>query len=64
MYPCLWYRRLGSVHIDYVKEFLHENNTRLPAPTCLYINYEQLAVVIENFTNDKELYSCKEYPYR
>jgi hypothetical protein len=58
VYPHLRTLYLREVHIDYVEEFLHENNTRLLSLTHLLINYEKLATVTNNFTNDKTRFNC------
>jgi hypothetical protein len=40
----------ANVHIDYVEQFLFDSNTRLPCLNKIYISYEDLVSVTENFT--------------
>jgi hypothetical protein len=47
-----------DVHIDYVEEFLSNLNTRLPCLSKLYIQYEQLVTVTENFTRNETRINC------
>jgi hypothetical protein len=58
IYPNLRILDLSDVHIDYVEEFLHDYNSRLPCLKQLQVKYEQLAIVTNNFTNDKTRENC------
>ncbi|CAF1095244.1 unnamed protein product [Rotaria sordida] len=58
VYPHLKTLVLLNVHIDYVEEFLHDNNTRLPSLIQLLIKYEQLETVTNNFTNNRTRRNC------
>ncbi|CAM4780264.1 unnamed protein product [Rotaria magnacalcarata] len=51
---------LQNVHIDYVEQFLLETNTCLPRLKKLDIEYEQLAIVTNNFTNGAARYNCSQ----
>ncbi|CAF4076011.1 unnamed protein product [Rotaria sordida] len=58
VYPHLKTLCFFDVHIDYVEEFLHENNTHLSSLTQLQIKYEHLAIVTNHFTNNKTRLNC------
>jgi len=58
VYPHLKTLLLPNVHIDYVEEFLHDNNTYLPSLIQLHIKYEQLKTVTNNFTNNRTRRNC------
>ncbi|CAF3263786.1 unnamed protein product [Rotaria sp. Silwood2] len=47
-----------NVHIDYVEQFLFDSNTRLSCLNKIYISYEQLASVTENFTRRTTDINC------
>ncbi len=47
-------------HSDYVKQFLLETNTRLPRVKYLVVQYEALAMVTNNFTNDTARCNCSQ----
>ncbi|CAF4443122.1 unnamed protein product [Rotaria socialis] len=49
---------LRAVHVDYAEQFLFEKNTRLPRLLELTIEYETLAIVTNNFTNDAARLNC------
>ncbi|CAF1139477.1 unnamed protein product [Adineta steineri] len=50
--------KLSQAHIDYAKELLLDSNTRLPCLNKLYIDYEKLANVTEDFTSDAAHVNC------
>jgi hypothetical protein len=58
IYPHLKTLFLPNVHIDYVEEFLHDNNTCLPSLIQLHIKYEQLETVTKNFRNKRTHRNC------
>ncbi|CAF1154908.1 unnamed protein product [Rotaria sordida] len=45
-------------HIDYVDQMLNESKTRLPCLTELWIHYDQLKTVTNNFTRDATRLNC------
>jgi hypothetical protein len=45
-------------HIDYVKQFLFDSNTRLPCLNTLHIAYDNLLSVTQNFTNNAVRVKC------
>lgn len=45
-------------HIDYVKQFLFDFNTRLPCLNTLHVEYEDLMIVTENCTNNAARANC------
>ena len=47
-----------QVHIDYIEQFLCDSNTRLPCLNKIYISYEQLLNVTENFTRSTTRINC------
>jgi hypothetical protein len=57
-YPHLTDLYFGCVHIDYVEQFLIDSNTCLPCLKKLYIEYEKLFIVTENFTNNATRTTC------
>jgi hypothetical protein len=48
----------GRVHIDYVEQILNQSKTRLPCLTELWIDYDQLKTVTNNFTRDATRLNC------
>ena len=50
--------KLSFVHIDYVKQFLLASNTRLPRLNKLYVSYNKLKTVTENFTSAATRANC------
>ena len=58
VYPNLRVLYLPNAHIDYIEEFLHKNNSRLPCLTQILVNYEQLVTATNNFTNKKTRQNC------
>ncbi len=50
-------------HIDYSEQFLVEINTRLPQLVHLFISYEHLENVTENFTRDATRRNCAQLNY-
>jgi hypothetical protein len=58
VYPNLITLYLLNVHLDYLEEFLHDNNARLPSLKRLEVKYEQLLTVTNNFTNKKTRQNC------
>ncbi len=50
--------RLNSSHDDYAEEFLFERNTYLSRLLSLQIEYQSLAIVTNNFTNDASRRNC------
>jgi hypothetical protein len=57
-YPHLTELRLDDVHIDYVEQFLSNLNTRLPSLNELYVKYEHLVSVTNNFTRNATRINC------
>jgi hypothetical protein len=57
-YPHLTDLYFGCVHIDYVEQFLIDSNTYLPCLKKLYIEYEKLVAVTENFTSNVTRATC------
>ena len=57
-YPRLTELNLPGVHIDYVEQFLSSMNTRLPCLRNLWIRYEHLISVTNNFTRDSTRINC------
>jgi hypothetical protein len=57
-YPYLTDLYFGCVHIDYVEQLLIDSNTCLPCLKKLYIGYEKLFTVTENFTNNATRATC------
>jgi hypothetical protein len=51
-FPHLTLLHLWLAHVDYAEEFLLKKNTHLPHLLNLYIGYESLATLTNNFTND------------
>ena len=49
---------LGGAHIDYVKQFLFESNTRLLCLKKLRVKYKHLIIVTDNFTSDAARANC------
>jgi len=50
---------LSMAHVDYAKQFLLDSNTRLPRLSTLYIDYQKLAEVTEDFTSDTAHANCE-----
>ncbi|CAF1303127.1 unnamed protein product [Rotaria magnacalcarata] len=48
----------SCTHIDYVEEMLNESKTRLPSLRQLWIDYDQLKTVTNNFTRDSTRLNC------
>jgi hypothetical protein len=48
----------GRAHIDYVEQMLNESKTRLPCLTELWIDYDQLKTVTNNFRRDATRRNC------
>jgi hypothetical protein len=49
---------LANAHVDYAEQFLFDKYCHLPCLLNLYIRYESLAVVTNNFTNDETRRTC------
>jgi len=49
---------LSLIHIDYVKRFLLDSNTRLPCLNKLHVNYDKSKIVTENFTSPATRANC------
>ena len=49
---------LDSAHVDYAKQFLFDKHCYLPCLLNLYIGYNSLALVTNNFTNDATCVTC------
>ena len=58
-YSHLMTLKLSMSHVDYVKQFLLDTNTRLPCLNTLFIDYENLANVTEDFTSDAAHPNCE-----
>jgi hypothetical protein len=58
IFPYLLLLDLTKAHVDYIEQFLIETNTHLPRLLDLHINYESLALVTNNFTNDATRLTC------
>ncbi|CAF0986638.1 unnamed protein product [Adineta steineri] len=59
-YLHLFKLNLVNVHIDYVDQFLCYTNTYLPTLDTLVIQYDNLATVLDNFTNDTKQINCSQ----
>ncbi|CAF3727523.1 unnamed protein product [Rotaria sp. Silwood1] len=57
-FPYLLLLSLVMAHMDYVEEFLFDKNIHLPRLLNLFIKYEPLAIVTNNFTNDAARATC------
>lgn len=57
-YPHLLELYLPHVHIDYVEQFLSGMNTRLPCLRKLWVGYEHLRSVTNNFTRNLTRINC------
>jgi hypothetical protein len=57
-YPYLISLRILVSHIDYVEQFLNQTKTNLPHLTKLIVDYDQLAIVTNNFTRDITRRNC------
>jgi hypothetical protein len=57
-YPHLTDLYFGCVPIDYVEQFLIDSNTCLPCLRKIYIEYEKLFTVTENFTSKATRTTC------
>jgi hypothetical protein len=51
-FPHLTLLHLWSAHIDYAEQFLLKKTTNLPCLLNLYIEYEALVMITNNFTDD------------
>jgi hypothetical protein len=49
---------LLEAHVDYAEQFLVDKNTQLPCLFDLYIKYESLEMVTNNFINDATRLTC------
>ena len=49
-FSCLTELRFRKEHIDYVEQFLSDDNTRVPCLSKPHIKYAYLATVTKNFT--------------
>jgi hypothetical protein len=49
---------LDCAHVDYAEQFLFDKQCHLPCLLDLYISYNSLAVVTNNFTNDETRLTC------
>jgi hypothetical protein len=49
---------LDEAHVDYADQLLRDKNTHLPALLDLYIEYESLVMITNNFTNDAIFRNC------
>ena len=58
VFPHLIALILDQSHMDYAEQFLIENKTRLPRLLELNVEYEALATVTNNFTNDAARLNC------
>jgi hypothetical protein len=52
IFPHLTRLNLFQAHLDYAEQFLIDKNTYLPRLLNLFIKYETLVIVTENFSND------------
>jgi hypothetical protein len=57
-FPHLILLNLIEAHVDYAEQFLVDKNTHLPCLLDLYIKYESLAMVTNNFINDAKRLTC------
>ena len=57
-YPHLTELDLDDVHIDYVEQFLSNLNTSLPSLNKLYIKYQDLVTITNNFTRNTTRVNC------
>ncbi|UJR34281.1 hypothetical protein I4U23_021685 [Adineta vaga] len=57
-FPHLTTLDFGRVHIDYVEEMLNESKTRLPCLTELWVYFDDLKSVTNNFTRDATRINC------
>jgi hypothetical protein len=48
----------GCIHIDYIEQFLNFSYASLPCLRKLYIEYENLVTVTENFTRNETRATC------
>jgi hypothetical protein len=58
IYPHLILLDIVSAHVDYAEQFFFEEKTHLPRLLNLYIRYESLAIVTNNFTSDATRLTC------
>lgn len=56
-FPYLKFLDLDSAHVDYVELFLLKQNMYLPRLINLFINYESLVTITNNFTDDATLFN-------
>ncbi|CAF3926987.1 unnamed protein product [Rotaria sordida] len=57
-FPHLNLLNLVEAHVDYAEQFLVDTNTHLPCLLDLCIQYESLAMITNNFTNDATRLYC------
>jgi hypothetical protein len=57
-YPKLVRLNLGLAHIDYVYQFLCDENTRISVPLSLKVDYEHLVTVTNNFACEVTRANC------
>ncbi len=58
IFPHLNLLNLVNAHVDYAEQFLFHKNTSMPCLLDLWIRYESLAIVTNNFTNDAARLTC------
>jgi hypothetical protein len=58
IFPHLICLYLVRAHWNYAEQFLFNRNTHLPSLLNLSIDYEPLAIVTNNFTNDAARFNC------
>ena len=57
-FPRLNYLNLRSAHMDYVEQVLSDELTCLPCLRELYVEYDKLTALTNNFTNDVARANC------
>ena len=61
VFVCFKHLTLLSIrraHPDYVRQFLHEERSRLPTLFTFQVTYENLNLVTDTFTNEKMRHNC------
>jgi hypothetical protein len=58
VFPHLIRLNLVKAHVDYAEQLLCDKNTQLPALLDLSIEYESLAIITNDFTNDAICRNC------
>ncbi|CAF1526051.1 unnamed protein product [Rotaria sordida] len=58
IYPHLILLNLVETHADYAKELLFDKSTHLPSLSDLYIEFKSLAMITNNFTNNRIRRNC------